>query len=340
MLATIWFLLVGVLFTGYLILDGFDLGVGVLSLFAKSEGERRIHIKAIGPVWDGNEVWLLTGGGALFAAFPPVYATAFEGFYVALMLVVAALIFRAVAIEFHNKVDSPGWRRVWNLAFGVGSLLAALLFGVAAGNVLRGIPINEDFMFTGTFVGLLNPYSLVVGAAALVLLTAHGASYMALKTEGELRERMGRWATCGFAVFLALFAVGYLWTLTGAVWRGEPGAWRSVYKLHLVTPLAVALVAANLLRLLKARRFAGAFFHSCLMIVCAMGFILVSLYPRLLPSSVDLAHSLTIYNASSSALTLKVMLAIALLGMPLVIGYQALIYWIFRGPVDATGKSY
>lgn len=340
MLATIWFLLVGVLFTGYVMLDGFDLGVGVLSLFSKNDDERRIHIRAIGPVWDGNEVWLLTAGGALFAAFPPVYATAFEGFYLALMLVLAALIFRAVAIEFYDKVDSTNWRRVWGLAFGIGSLLAAVLFGVAIGNVVRGIPINEDFMFTGTFLGLLNPYSLVVGVATLVLLTAHGASYMTLKTEGELRERMARWALGGFVAFLALFAVAYLWTLMGTTWRGEPGAWRSVYKLHFIIPVVVALIAANQLRLLKAQRFAGAFFHSCLSVVCVMGFILVSLYPRLLPSSVDLAHSLTIYNASSSALTLKAMLVIALLGMPLVIGYQAMIYWIFRGPAEGAEEGY
>ncbi len=340
MLSTIWFLLVGVLFTGYVILDGFDLGVGVLSLFAKNEDERRIHMKAIGPVWDGNEVWLLTAGGALFAAFPPVYATAFEGFYVALMLVLAALIFRAVSLEFHDKVDAPGWRRAWGLAFGVGSLLAAVLFGVAAGNIVRGIPIDTGFAFTGTFVGLLNPYSLLVGVAALVLLTAHGASYMTLKTEGELRDRMGRWALGGFVVFLALFAVAYLWTLTGAVWRGEPEAWRSAYKLHFVVPVVAVLVAVNLLRLLKVQRFGGAFLHSCLMVVTVMGFILVSLYPRLLPSSVDLAYSLNIENASSSTLTLTAMLVIALLGMPLVIGYQAMIYWIFRGAVDASDEGY
>ena len=178
-------------------------------------------------------------------------------------------------------------------------------------------------MFVGTFVGLLNPYSLVVGVATLVLLTAHGASYMTLKTEGELRERMGRWALGGFVVFLALFAVAYLWTLMGVTWRGEPDAWRSVYKLHFIIPVVVALIAANQLRLLKAQRFAGAFFHSCLIVVCVMGFILVSLYPRLLPSSVDLAHSLTIYNASSSALTLKSMLESRLPGVMQLSSLQA-----------------
>src|SRR5512147_1077494 len=172
-LNTVWFLLIGVLLTGYAILDGFDLGVGVLHLFARDEEERRLHINAIGPVWDGNEVWLLTGGGALFAAFPVVYATVFSGFYLALMLLLVALILRAVSMEFRSKVDSPGWKKVWDWAFGIGSLLPAILFGVAFGNVLRGIPINEQGLFTGSFLELLNPYAILIGLLSLALFTMH-----------------------------------------------------------------------------------------------------------------------------------------------------------------------
>jgi cytochrome d ubiquinol oxidase subunit II len=172
-LNSIWFWLIAVLIIGYAILDGFDFGVGVLSLFGRDEKERRIHFNAIGPVWDGNEVWLITGGGALFAAFPIVYATVFSGFYLALMLLLTALIFRAVSFEFRNKVESPGWRRAWDFAFGFGSLLPAVLFGIAVGNILRGVPIDASGNFLGTFLGLLNPYSIGVGLLSLVLLSCN-----------------------------------------------------------------------------------------------------------------------------------------------------------------------
>ncbi|MCL5030614.1 MAG: cytochrome d ubiquinol oxidase subunit II, partial [Bacteroidetes bacterium] len=170
-----WFLLVGVLIIGYAILDGFDLGVGVIHLFTKDEIEKRIEMNAIGPVWDGNEVWLLTGGGALFAAFPIVYATVFSGFYIAFMLLLTALIFRAVSFEFRGKVNSSGWKKLWDLAFGLGSLLPSILFGVAIGNILRGIPINEQGNFTGSFIDLLNPYSILIGLLSLAMFIMHGA---------------------------------------------------------------------------------------------------------------------------------------------------------------------
>ena len=340
LLAIVWFLLVGVLFTGYIILDGFDLGVGILSLFNRKDDERRLYINSIAPVWDGNEVWLITGGGALFAAFPPVYATMFEGFYIALMLVLASLIFRAVSMEFRNKVDSPVWRHIWDKVFGISSLVAALLFGVAAGNILRGVPINDTFMFKGTFLGLLNPYSLLVGIATLFLVTTLGALYLTLKTEGELRQSMKNWALRSLYVFLVLFIIGFLWTLMLPVWRENTIAWKDTFKLQIVFPILIVLVVINLFRLLKAERFTGAFFHACIMTICVMSFILVSLYPRLIPSNIDLANSLTIHNASSSQLTLKVMLIIALTGMPLVIVYQAFIYYIFKGHVVIDEDSY
>ena len=171
----IWFILVGVLLGGYALLDGFDLGVGFWHLFTKGDRARRIALTSIGPVWDGNEVWLLTGGGALFAAFPPVYATVFSGFYLAMMLVVISLIFRAVALEFRSKVEDERWRKAWDVAFSLGSILAALLFGVAVGNVLRGVPLDGEGNFTGTFFGLLNPYSLVFGLLSVAMVATHGA---------------------------------------------------------------------------------------------------------------------------------------------------------------------
>ncbi len=205
-LNTIWFLLVGVLIAGYAILDGFDLGAGVLHLFTRDERERRVMMNAIGPVWDGNEVWLLTGGGALFAAFPPVYASVFSGFYLAFMLLLVALIFRAVSFEFRSKVTAAGWRRGWDVAFGVGSALPALLFGVAVGNVLRGLDMDASGVTT-TLPGLLNPFALLIGLLGLAMFVLHGASYLGLKTEGALQERMRRVASASWVALIALYAV-------------------------------------------------------------------------------------------------------------------------------------
>jgi cytochrome d ubiquinol oxidase subunit II len=195
-LNTVWFLLIGVLLVGYAVLDGFDLGVGVLHLFAKSDHERRVHLNAIGPVWDGNEVWLLTAGGAMFAAFPIVYATVFSGFYLAFMLLLFALIFRAVSLEFRGQFENPRWRSFWDWAFGLGSLLPAVLYGVAIGNVIRGLPIGADGSLNVSLFALLNPYALLIGLFSLAMFVMHGAAFLAVRTEGELQERMAR-ATVG-----------------------------------------------------------------------------------------------------------------------------------------------
>ena len=211
-LNTIWFLLVGVLLIGYAILDGFDLGVGVLHLFTTGEDRRRVNINAIGPVWDGNEVWLLTGGGALFAAFPVVYATVFSAFYLALMLLLFALILRAVSFEFRGKVESAAWKSACDWAFGIGSLLPAVLFGVAFGNILRGIPIDAAGAFTGSFLGLLNPYSITVGLLTLVLFVMHGAIYMTMKTSGDHRAWILKWVTPSWIAFIALYGLATLAT--------------------------------------------------------------------------------------------------------------------------------
>ena len=337
MLATIWFLLVGVLFTGYVMLDGFDLGVGVLSLFSKNDDERRIHIRAIGPVWDGNEVWLLTGGGALFAAFPVVYATVFSAFYMALMLLLAALIFRAVSMEFRGKVDSPLWKRFWDWAFGLGSLVPALLFGVALGNIARGIPLTAEGLYTGGFFNLLNPYALLAGVTSLVMCTMHGAAYLALKSDGPQRERVRQWLSRSWIAFAALYVALLIGSYFSAPFllQGMP---RNPAFIAVLVLLMGGLVGIPLLS--GSGRDGWAFVASAVTVLCTVALLAVCLFPRLVPSSIDLANSLTIYNAASTPRTHRVMLIIALVGMPLVIAYSAVIYRVFKGKVVITEDSY
>ena len=336
-LQAIWFLLVGVLIIGYAILDGFDLGVGVLHLFLKSDHERRISLNAIGPVWDGNEVWLLTGGGALFAAFPIVYATVFSGFYLALMLLLVALILRAVSLEFRGKVDSPQWKKVWDWAFGIGSLLPAVLFGVAFGNILRGIPINEQGIFTGSFLGLLNPYAVLVGLLSLSLFVMHGAIYLALKAEGELRERMLSVASKSWVGTVALYTLATIVTIFVSPFLFEGILTNPLFWI-LFLLLVASLIAVPVL--LKGKTPFRAFLASSVSIASIIGLSAVSLFPRLVPSVTNLSYSLTIRNASSSPATLTVMLIIALIGMPIVIGYTIFIYRVFKGKVELTEGSY
>jgi len=207
-----WFFLIGVLFTGYAVLDGFDLGVGFWYLFTKKNKERKALIKSIAPFWDGNEVWLLAGGGALFAAFPHVYATVFSGFYLALMLVLYALIFRAVSIECRDKLTSPSWVKFWDYAFSFGSILPALLFGVALGNILRGIPLDKGMNFSGSFFTLLNPYALLIGLLGLFMISTHGALYIAMKNEGELVSKARRWARISWYIYMFLFILATIIT--------------------------------------------------------------------------------------------------------------------------------
>jgi cytochrome d ubiquinol oxidase subunit II len=336
-LNTVWFVLIGVLLTGYAILDGFDLGVGVLHLFARTEEERRLHINAIGPVWDGNEVWLLTGGGALFAAFPVVYATVFSGYYLALMLVLVALILRAVSFEFRGKVASPAWRRFWDWTFGVGSLVPAVVFGVAVGNILRGLPFDADGNLEVSLVGLLNPYAVVIGLLSLAMFLMHSATYLTLKTDGALRDRMAAWAGRLWVVYVLMFVVASAATFAAAPWLfGEAGP------SALTWLCAAALLAAEFFLpvSLKDRRFGRAFLASCVAIAAQIGLAAVALYPRLVPARPDLARSLTIYNASSTPRTLTTMRVIALVGMPFVVAYTAIIYHVFKGKTVLDESSY
>ena len=336
----IWFLLIGILIVGYAILDGFDLGVGVLHLFTNDENEKRINVNAIGPVWDGNEVWLLTGGGAMFAAFPIVYATVFSGFYLAFMLLLTALIFRAVSFEFRKYSVTVQSKKLWDLAFGLGSLVPALLFGVAIGNILHGLPIelkDGKVVSAISFLGLLNPYSLLVGVLSLVLFTLHGAIYMTLKSEGSQRERMIKWIDKTWITFVVLYVLATIATFFfgGYLFDGHlrnPIFWIlfiSLFASIIYIPVAI-----------KAGKFGHAFLSSSIMIAMMILLTALSLFPRLVPSNVDLAFSLTIYNSSSSQRTLTTMLIIALIGMPIVIAYTIFIYRIFKGKVVLTKDSY
>ncbi len=336
-LQIIWFLLYGVLIAGYAVLDGFDLGVGILSMFRKEPQDRRLMMNAIGPVWDGNEVWLLTAGGALFAAFPVVYARVFSAFYLALVLVMLGLIARAVSMEFRSKVEEPGWRRLWDWLFGIGSLLPALLFGVAVGNIMRGLPLDSSRLFTGSFFGLLHPYCLLIGLVGLAMFTTQGAVYMAIKSTGELHEDMKAWATRAWMAWVVLYVAATLATFFAASHLfdgvlGNPVTW--IAFIALLAALVYLPIAV------RAEKLGLAFISSSTAIVAQIALVGVALYPRMVPSVTDLANSLTITNASSTERTLGVMLVIALVGMPMVIGYTIYVYRTFKGKVELTEDSY
>ena len=336
-LSTAWFLLIGVLLGGYAVLDGFDLGVGFLHLFTRSEKERRIYLNAIGPVWDGNEVWLLTAFGAMFAAFPVLYATVLSGFYLAIMLLLFALIMRAVAIEFRGKVGSPLWRRIWDWSFGLGSLIPAAVFGVAIGNVLQGLPIAADGSLNVAFLDLLNPYSLLTGILGLSICVMHGSVFLTLKTEGVLQQRIASLTNYFWATFIILYVV-----TTTATYFVSPFLFQDLLDKPLFWALILFLLAGNIYLPIANRggKHLRAFLASAVVILSAIGLTGLGLYPRMAVSSIDPAFSLTAYNAASSANTLSVMLAIVLIGMPLVIAYTAWIYFVFRGKVTLSEDSY
>jgi len=332
-LNTIWFVLIGVLLAGYAVLDGFDLGAAILLPFvAKNDRERNAILQAIGPIWDGNEVWLLTGGGALFAAFPQAYATVFSGFYLALMLVLFALIFRAAATEF--RVHDAARRRFWEGAFVVGSLLPALLYGVAIGNVVLGVPLNAQMEYTGDFFTLLRPYPLALGLLGLAMFVMQGAAFLTLKTNGELQNRARAWWWRAWLAVAVLFAASFVLAVILMPERlGLVLAWLAA----LVVTLGIVWAGWAI----RKQRDGLAGVATSLITVALMGLVGAVNYPNLVTASNDPQLSLTIYNAASSPLTLTVMLIIALVGMPIVIGYTAYIYWIFRGKIRAeAGEEY
>ncbi|TAK00684.1 MAG: cytochrome d ubiquinol oxidase subunit II [Chloroflexota bacterium] len=336
-LGDIWFVLVGVLLLGYALLDGFDLGAGILHPFvARTDPERRAVMRSIGPVWDGNEVWLLTAGGALFAAFPMVYATVFSGFYLALILLLAALIFRAVALEFRDQLPGTGWRRAWDVAFFLGSLLPALLLGVAVGNIVRGLPLDADGLYHGGLVGLLTPLPLVIGLLVVAFTITHGAAWLLLKNEGPIAARSRAAALGGWLALAILWLAATLaaWALAPDRWEpfGSPLAW-----------LAPGVVVVGLVAfpvLVRAGRAGLALVASGLSMAGMIATLGIGLYPNLVPALDTPERSLTISNAASSQLTLGVMLGIALVGVPIVLAYTAAIYWRFRGVVRLDEEGY
>jgi len=335
-LGDIWFVLVGVLLLGYAVLDGFDLGVGILQPFvARTEAERHAVVRSIGPVWDGNEVWLLTAGGALFAAFPVVYATVFSGFYLALVLLLAALIARAVALEFRDQVASPAWRRAWDAAFFIGSVVPPLLLGVAVGNIIRGLPLDPDGLYRGGLLGLLTPLPLLVGQLVMAFAVTHGAAWLVLKTEGGLRERARRGAYVGIALEAGLWVATTIAAANLAPGHvdafGTPVAW--------LAPAIVAVALAAVPLLIRARRELGTLIASALAVAGMIATLGIGLYPNLVPAFVP-DRSLTIARTASSDTTLALMLAIALVGLPLVLVYTGLIYRRFWGKIELGEEGY
>ena len=319
-LATFWFILIAILWSGYFVLEGFDFGVGILLPFLGGDDtERRVLVNTIGPVWDGNEVWLLTAGGAMFAAFPLWYASLFSGFYLALLLILVALIVRGVCFEFRSKVDSPRWRTSWDWAIFAGSALPALLWGVAFANIVRGVPLNAQHVYTGNLLTLLNWYALLGGLVTLSLFTLHGAIFLGLRTTGELRKRVRRTAVGSALAAVPLAAVFLVVTQYS---HGKPA-----------TDVTAALAAIALIGG-TAAAYRGqegwAFTGTAVTLVLAVATLFGDLWPNVLPSSTSAAYSLTVDNASSAHYTLVVMSWVALIFTPVVLAYQSWTYWVFR----------
>ncbi|TDC40934.1 cytochrome d ubiquinol oxidase subunit II [Micromonospora sp. KC213] len=319
-LTTIWFLLVAVLFTGYFILEGFDFGVGMLlPVLGRDDRERRVLINTIGPVWDGNEVWLITAGGAMFAAFPEWYATLFSGFYLPLLLILLALIARGVAFEYRHKRPEATWKRRWDTAIFCGSLLPAILWGVAFANILRGVPLDADHEYVGGLLNLLNPYALLGAATTAALFGTHGALFIALKTTGDIRHRAGALAVkLGLATTVATAAF-LTWTLTI---RASAAA--------VVLALGATLALLGALAAARVRREGWAFTGTALAIGLTVATLFAALFPNVLPSTGDPAGTLTATNAASTPYTLKIMTWVAVVFTPVVLAYQGWTYWVFR----------
>ncbi|WP_406475885.1 cytochrome d ubiquinol oxidase subunit II [Streptomyces sp. NBC_01615] len=316
----VWFVLIAVLWIGYFFLEGFDFGVGILTkLLARDRAEKRVLINTIGPVWDGNEVWLLTAGGATFAAFPEWYATLFSGFYLPLLIILVSLIVRGVAFEYRAKRPEENWQRNWETAIFWTSLIPAFLWGVAFGNIVRGVKIDKNFEYVGNFGDLLNPYALLGGLVTLTLFTFHGTVFVGLKTVGDIRERARKLALQLGLTTAVLALIFLLWT------QVENGDGTSLVALVVaVAALVAALVAVN------GGREGWAFMLSGLTIVAAVAMLFLTLFPNVMPSSLNDDWSLTVTNASSSPYTLKIMTWCAGIATPIVLLYQSWTYWVFR----------
>ncbi|WP_430788836.1 cytochrome d ubiquinol oxidase subunit II [Actinoplanes sp. G11-F43] len=319
-LTTVWFILIGVLWAGYFLLEGFDFGVGILlPVLGRDERSRRLAINTIGPVWDANEVWVLVAGGATFAAFPEWYATLFSGFFLPLLLILVALIVRGLAFEYRGKRDSARWKQGWDLAIFWGSLIPAILWGVAFGNILRGVPLDAQHEYVGGFFNLLNPYAILGGLTTLTLFTLHGAVFLALKTDGPMRAEAGRLA---FRLSLAAVPIAAAFLL----WTGIVNL--DAFGIALSVLAAVALLGA--VWFTRARREGWAFTATGATILLAVAALFTTLFPNVMPSSLDPADSLTVINASSTPYTLTVMTWVAVAFTPIVLIYQGWTYWVFR----------
>ena len=334
----VWFILFVVIITGYVVLDGFDLGVGIMHHFAaKSDEERRLMLNSIGPIWDGNEVWLVLGGGVLFAAFPIVYASMFSGFYEALMLVLLFLILRTVAIEFRSKRENPSWRSRWDFIFFLSSAALAFLLGVAFGNIVSGVPLDQQGNITiNSVLDLLHPFALWIGATTIVMLALHGSIYLNLKTDGDLQRRV----RSAIPRLLGLFAVmGVLTIVFMALLNDQPLAiYSQVWPL--LFPLVAGLTFVGMWVNVRRGAEFWAFVCSATLIAFSVFTIAVGLFPNLLISTTNPQYNLTIFNAASQSNSLMVMLIIAVIGIPFVLLYTAGVYYIFRGKVRLSPDSY
>lgn len=334
---TLWFLVVGAAFSGYAILDGFDLGAGALHLFFKKDKSRRIALNAVGPVWDGNEVWLVIGGGTLFAGFPVLYGTLLSAMYIPFMLFLLFIILRAVAIEFRSKEEMTWWRRMWDGVYSFSSIMLALCLGIVLGNVLQGMPLDENFEYQGNWLSFFNGYALLTGLSVLSLMTLHGGIYLCLKTEGKLFDKVERLVKVAIIAFVVLFILLSLYSLLSFPHLSD--RFKELPFLFIVPVLGV-LSIANVPRLVSKQRFLSAFIFSSLTFAFLLITVAIELYPQLLYATNNPNHSITIYNAASSDKSLGIMLRFVLVGVPLIIGYTYFVYRAFWGKVKLDETSY
>lgn len=335
--ATLWFLVVGACFTGYAILDGFDLGSGAVHLFLNKEESRRIALNAIGPVWDGNEVWLVIGGGALFAGFPKVYAAVFSAFYIPMMIFLLALIFRAISIEFRSKEPMLWWRKVWDISYCVSSCVIALALGLVLGNILQGLPLDKNGNFQGDWTYFLNPYAGMVAVSTLALFMMHGAIYLVMKTEKRLYTKLTiivKNTTIFFVISVLLLSFYTLLYRESMTARIKANTWM------FFIPVLMVLAIANIARRTSQQKYRLAFFSSAVVTSLLLIIVAVELYPFMVPSTLDPAFSLTVQNASSSPKSLGIMLLFAAIGVPLVAVYTSFVFWTFKGKVKLDEMSY
>ena len=335
---TLWFLVVGGLFSGYAILDGFDFGAGAWHLFFKKEKNRRIALNAVGPVWDGNEVWLVIGGGALFAGFPVLYATLFSSLYIPFMLFLVFIIFRAISIEFRGKEEMLWWKKTWDIGYSVSSIMLAFLLGVVLGNVLQGIAIGENYFYMGEgFFEFLNPFAILTGFTALFLFMAHGASYLLMKTEGRMFDKLTVFLKYGISLFIISYAITTIYTLLFIPHLSDAFTNNPIL---FVVPILAFLSIANLPRLASKKQYKMTFLFSSITISLLLMVVAIELYPTLLISTIDPKYNIDIYNAASSEKSLGIMLLFVAIGIPLILGYTFFVYKTFWGKVELDETSY